>query len=76
MALYVTIRINDETIRAYGAQNITPNLTKTCSYRLCKYNSKGRRVDFDGDNVIFHKPSDGAIVLAKKILEYVIERGG
>jgi hypothetical protein len=71
MALYVKILINDETIHTFGAQSLSGKKSGMGTYRLCKYvpdgKGKMKRVYLSG--VIAHEYEDGAIVLAKKVLE-------
>jgi len=73
--MYVHIQINDVLIKTYGAQNITGKSTGVNSYRVCKYEN-GNRVFLSG--MLFHTYEDGAVVLAKKILDFVmiIEEAG
>lgn len=73
MALYVRIAINDKTIHIFGAQKLSRGTAGMNTYRLCKYVPDGKgnlkRVYLSG--VIAHEYEDGAIVLAKKVLDAV-----
>lgn len=74
MALYVSITINDEQpIHTFGAQNVTGKnvVGENNVYRVCKY-VNGKPVFIPG--LLHHKRGDGAIVLAQKLLERIVQQ--
>ena len=77
MSLYVHIAINDTTIRTFEAQNITGVQQELNTYRICKYvddgTGKKKRVYLRGN--VYHNRKEGAIVLAKKVLDFAITMG-
>lgn len=75
MALYVSISINQgEPIHTFGAQNINGRKKGANSYRVCKYvpdeNGNMKRVYLSG--TLVHQYEDGAIKLAKEVLDFVM----
>lgn len=74
MALYVSIRINEDTIHTFGAQNVTDKVMVVGDniYRICKY-VDGKRVFIPG--LLHHNREDGAVVLAQKLLERIVQQG-
>lgn len=77
MALYIHIAINNDVIRTFGAQNITETEQELNTYRVCKYvddgTGKEKRIYLSGN--VYHNRKDGAVVLAKKILDFAIMMG-
>ena len=77
MSLYVHIAINDNVIRTFGAQNITKNPKEQNTYRICKYEDDGsgkkKRVYLSGN--VYHNRKDGAVALAKKVLDFATMLG-
>ena len=75
MALYITLSINGSPIKTFGAQNITPD-AKIGTYRICKYVDKGEGPEREYIcGVVYHDRKDGAVVLAEKVLDFIIKMG-
>lgn len=79
MSLYIHIAINDKVIQSFGAQNISRNIPvdEESVYRVCKYVNNGDGLSFAEylPGNVYHRREEGAVILSKKVLDYVISLG-